>query len=256
MVNRLKPIVFAFVATAAISANAMSLNPSKSAQQDADTVMSCSTSIGFVGLVAILAIGAAGLVSFRVVRLNNLLSVEIEQRQRLYTELENIARNDHLTGLPNRRTFFEALDREVQRSNRHRRDTCIAMIDVDFFKRVNDRFGHARGDEALALVAQAIKNTLREHDTAGRLGGEEFAVCLPETTADQATSVAERIRVVIQNTPLTFGEETFTITVSIGVAHMETGETKDQLLSRADAALFNSKREGRNRISVATPNLS
>ena len=256
MVPRLKILFAVLVTCVCLPAHAV---PSMQYPEPADNARStlpCSTSMGIVGLGAILALGAAALVSFRVVRLNHLLATEIEQRQKLYSELESIAKTDHLTGLPNRRTFMDALDKEMHRSSRNKRDTCLALIDLDFFKSVNDPYGHVGGDEVRTVVADTVKDMLREQDTPGRIGGEEFAVCLPETDADQAFLVAERIRTAVEQTQIEFDSKAFTVTASIGVAHMMPGETRDKFIHRADTALYRAKHEGRNRVCLAPESLA
>lgn len=224
---------------------------------DVGTPRSYTTSMGLVGLGSFLVIGAATAVSRRVINLNHLLATEIDHRQKLHNELEHIANTDDLTTLQNRRTFMATLDKEIQRSARHNRDnTCVLMLDVDYFKRVNDQFGHTGGDAALKAIAIALKDVMRDQDAPGRLGGEEFAVCLPETNTEQALLVAERIRAEIEETSIMFDNKAFKVTTSIGVAQMLTGETKDQLLNRADIALYAAKREGRNRVCLAPETIS
>lgn len=151
------------------------------------------------------------------------------------------SRTDALTGLPNRREIQERLQDEVARSMRYDHALSLLMIDLDDFKSINDRFGHTAGDESLRRAAQAIDASIRSIDRAGRYGGEEFLVILPETAASGAQIVAERIRSSV--------EQTGHVTVSIGLTSLEN-QTADPslLIERADEALYEAKRAGKNRV--------
>lgn len=167
-------------------------------------------------------------------------------------ELEKMAQTDPLTGLFNRRHFWIRGAAEIARISRYARPLSALAIDLDHFKQINDRYGHSAGDEALRWFAKTLGGSLRQADIAARLGGEEFSVLLPETTLDNAERLAERIRLALAATPVTAGDETFSITASIGVAG--TGDTKttlESLLARADQALYQAKNGGRNRTVVA-----
>lgn len=124
------------------------------------------------------------------------------------------------------------------------------MLDIDNFKSINDRFGHAAGDRVIRSVADGIREQLRQTDVAGRLGGEEFAVLLPETSRDDATAIAERIRTAIDIRAVTHERGDIPFTVSVGVADLQPGGTLADLLVRADEALYRAKRSGRNRVVV------
>jgi diguanylate cyclase (GGDEF)-like protein len=152
---------------------------------------------------------------------------------------------DSLTGLMNRRYIETRLDEELRRSNRHGFPMSFMMLDVDEFKAYNDEFGHPEGDEALKLVSQVIKDTVRGVDVASRYGGEEFAILLPQTTAEEAETIAERIRRTIENTVFPARR----VTVSIGVASgsLSTSSARS-LVSAADKALYQAKRNGRNNV--------
>jgi diguanylate cyclase (GGDEF)-like protein len=167
------------------------------------------------------------------------------QREELYTR----ANTDGLTGLLNRRAFDEILVRELNRANASGRSLPVMMADIDFFKRVNDTWGHQAGDEVLRQVARALHRTLRPADVLCRFGGEEFAVLLRESKPRQATEVAERLRSAVAS--LTDLPPGIRITISIGLAGSLPGETLDALMARCDQALYCSKREGRNRVSIA-----
>jgi two-component system cell cycle response regulator len=168
--------------------------------------------------------------------------------------LENLIFEDPLTGLANRRFILTQLGGLVSGARRHGRALSIAVIDIDHFKAVNDRFGHAAGDEALATVTAALRGRLRAEDQLGRLGGEEFLALLPDADATAAAVAAEKLRAEVADTPLLYEGHDLRVTVSIGWAAWE-GEPADELLRRADDALFDAKRGGRDRVSGAPASL-
>jgi len=157
---------------------------------------------------------------------------------------------DPLTGLANRRHFVQALATEVARSRRYGAPLTVLLIDIDYFKRVNDRFGHAAGDGALATVANGLRSSCRQTDLPARYGGDEFALLLPETTAERGLLFAERLAAVLRTAPPNV-EGAPALTLSIGVAEGARGENADQLLKRADEALYQAKDAGRNRTVLA-----
>jgi diguanylate cyclase (GGDEF)-like protein len=160
-------------------------------------------------------------------------------------ELERLSITDALTGLFNRRHLIEVLAAEVRRVDRHDRNFAVLMIDIDHFKEYNDQLGHLAGDEALRKVAAVISEGIRDVDAAARYGGEEFVVVLPETDADGAAEVAERIRARLGKEKFDGGK----ITLSVGVAEFPThGKTPDAMLAAADAALYEAKNAGRDRV--------
>jgi diguanylate cyclase (GGDEF)-like protein len=162
-------------------------------------------------------------------------------------ELERLATTDSLTGLANRRHFLAALDGEWSRFQRYYRSLSVLMVDIDHFKGVNDRYGHAVGDEAIKAMAEACLHGKRKSDIVGRVGGEEFAVLLPETSLSRARTVAERIRKHIAAQPLGAREAQFTITASIGIAEASVSMSgPGSLLAAADEALYQAKAKGRN----------
>jgi diguanylate cyclase (GGDEF)-like protein len=158
------------------------------------------------------------------------------------------ARTDPLTGLFNARVFHERLEEEVARARRYGRPLCLLMIDVDGLKAVNDRGGHRAGDAALVRVAEALRGAARRTDVAARWGGDEFALLAPDTMADAAMTVGERIRSLVDD-----GRAGDPITVSVGVAALaeEDDAAGDGFRGRADLALYAAKREGRNRVVKA-----
>jgi diguanylate cyclase (GGDEF)-like protein/PAS domain S-box-containing protein len=184
-------------------------------------------------------------VSLRLSSLIDLLAAEAAVaigRADLFGRLEQMARTDDLTGLPNRRAWEEQLPTELARAWREERPLCVAMLDLDHFKDFNDRQGHQAGDRLLKQAAGAWRTSLRPYDTLARYGGEEFSVILPGCTLDDALGLVERLR---QQTPE--GE-----TCSAGIAEWDGAEQAEGLVGRADAALYRAKRGGRDR-SVVSP---
>jgi diguanylate cyclase (GGDEF)-like protein len=172
------------------------------------------------------------------------------ENARLHHVVRRQAITDELTGLVNRRRFMEALDAEIARAQRLRSGLSLLLADLDDFKRINDRFGHPAGDEALRAFADGLREHLREIDIAARLGGEEFAVLLPETGLEGALAVAERLRTTIRERPVLHeGETPVHLTASIGVAEYRHG-SRDDLLRAADAGLYQAKQQGKNRIAA------
>jgi len=179
---------------------------------------------------------------------------DITVRKEMERRLSLLATTDDLTGTLNRRAFFAAATQEIERADRYGGAVSVVMIDLDHFKRVNDSFGHATGDRVLREATAALARTLREPDILGRLGGEEFAVVLPETPLPGAIEAAERLRQAVAGLAIPAGEagaEPLRLTISLGVADRRAGETGiDGVLSRADAALYHAKKCGRDRVMV------
>lgn len=165
--------------------------------------------------------------------------------------LEKLATTDPLTEIWNRRSFMDRLQREIQRAYRFDQDLVVAMLDADHFKRVNDTYGHATGDQVLIGIANAAKSRLRDIDIVGRLGGEEFAICLAQTPQSGAEVVANRIREDIQKLVFNAGDAEFGVSVSIGMAMWQRGESASDALDRADKALYEAKETGRNKVVFA-----
>lgn len=189
-----------------------------------------------------------------LVRLMGRWAASVLAEDRMRRDLERLATSDPLTGLWNRRRFMDLAEGEIARAVRYRRAASVLMIDVDRFKSINDRHGHGAGDQALVAMAHACSAQLRAQDIFARLGGEEFAVLLPETGEAAAREVAERLRAAVAALRLPVGEETLAITISLGVAGMLPGETGvEAMLQRADRALYKAKALGRNRAETAPP---
>jgi diguanylate cyclase (GGDEF)-like protein len=163
-------------------------------------------------------------------------------------DIEEQARRDELTGVFNRRVLMAALTAEKNRCDRTGEVFCVCIIDVDFFKRVNDEIGHLAGDEVLRRLAQVVQQDLRAMDVFGRYGGEEFMQILPHTRMDGALARADRVRMQARALDLSDFAQACSISVSIGVAQYRSGESVMETLSRADAALYDAKRAGRNRV--------
>ncbi len=175
---------------------------------------------------------------------------------RYHAEIHQLATNDALTELPNRRHFIEAVDKEIARSARLGLPLAMCIVDIDHFKLINDKYGHIAGDDALRQLALVLRGFVRSGDIAARIGGEEFAVVLPETSAEDAASTfAETLREAIAQSTFTLHGEDRKITVSVGIAGMCPGrQTRSTLMHAADAALYRAKDEGRNCVRVTPVN--
>lgn len=175
------------------------------------------------------------------------------QLEELNDRLDRMAHIDELTGLANRRRFYEQLHQSWSICQQLNSDLTVAIIDFDFFKQINDSFGHQAGDRVLSTAAAIIQKLIRDEDLAARLGGEEFAILLPGIDLESALQVADRIRRKIAESPVLENEGgDIHITVSIGVASLLSGkESADTLISKADEALYASKQAGRNKVSFA-----
>lgn len=179
---------------------------------------------------------------------------DISKQKTLEDELKHKVNHDYLTGLNSRDWFMNQALIELNRANRFSSPLSLLMLDIDFFKTVNDTHGHQVGDIALKSVADIAKSTLRDFDICARLGGEEFAVLLPETNKSQAYEIAERLRLAIENSkvPLPSGGLPLTMTISIGVSSMTSKDDNiDVLISKADKALYEAKKTGRNKVCAS-----
>jgi diguanylate cyclase (GGDEF)-like protein len=174
------------------------------------------------------------------------------ENARLHERVQRQATTDELTGLVNRRRFLEALETELERARLFETPLSLVLADLDDFKLVNDRHGHLAGDHALQTFGDLLQEHLRVVDVAGRLGGEEFAVLLPETNAESASLVADRMRRALADAPLELpGGNRVPLTASFGIAELAPGQASEQFVSRADAALYEAKAAGKNRVSLA-----
>ena len=169
--------------------------------------------------------------------------------------LSEVSARDALTGLYNRPYVLEKIESELNRALRHGSPISLLMLDIDFFKKINDEYGHPTGDEVLKGIGRVLRESCRVYDVPGRYGGEEFCVVLPETRVGNTTTVAERIRSRLASAPIDAFDVAISVTASIGVAGMEaTAEdavlSAAMLIDRADRALYSAKRQGRNRVEL------
>jgi len=177
----------------------------------------------------------------------------MQQSKANQEELERLANFDSLTGLHNRRAILHRLDEHIKQVRRYEGELSLLMLDIDYFKKVNDQYGHLIGDEVLENVAVLMQQNVRNTDSVGRYGGEEFIVVLSETDLSSALIVAERLRNAIEAAEMRGSEgNMFGITVSQGVSSYKPGEDKQSLISRADDALYRAKQNGRNRVETST----
>lgn len=176
------------------------------------------------------------------------LLVDVSRHLAYEAELERLARTDGLTGLWNRRYFVEQCLHEMRRAERMSEPLCLMMLDLDHFKQINDRHGHAAGDAVLVAFAHLLKASLREMDIPGRLGGEEFCIGLPGITLEEAFAVANRLRQSIEAMEIPFEGHAIRITASVGLGKWDGRESLDALLGRVDACLYRAKDSGRNTV--------
>lgn len=172
--------------------------------------------------------------------------LDITRRKEFEHRLSHMAHIDPLTGLANRRLLMERLRQEVERAERYDQRFVLAMLDVDHFKRFNDKHGHDVGDQILVAVARHMEGALRDYDICGRWGGEEFLLVLPQTALVDAHAVITRLHHGISQVSIQIHRKTLSVTVSIGLAEHQPGEGYAETLLRADAALLTAKRSGRN----------
>lgn len=171
-------------------------------------------------------------------------------RKQLEAEKQR-ALTDALTGLPNREAYNERSYQEMLRWQRYQHPLTMAVIDIDFFKKINDNYGHQTGDKVLKIVSSAVAKRLREVDFMARFGGEEFVILLPETGADNALLMLNRIREGLAKAPFRYKDQKISITVSIGIAEFKEGDTTETIFEKADQALYKAKETGRNKCIVA-----
>lgn len=182
------------------------------------------------------------------------LHAAMQKNEEARKVLETLANKDGLTGLTNRRHFMIAADAELQRAHRYRRPVTIGMADIDFFKKVNDTYGHAAGDSVLQAFAELTRDTLRQSDLVCRYGGEEFAFLLPESPLSEAAQLGERYRARCESADITLPDgRNIRVTMSMGLADASNCAL-DEALKRADEALYAAKAQGRNRVVVAGTN--
>jgi diguanylate cyclase (GGDEF)-like protein len=171
-----------------------------------------------------------------------------------FSSVKNMAIYDTLTGLYNRRYFEEKLEVEAQKSFYSGAPISLVMVDIDFFKKVNDTFGHTEGDQVLCKISSLLKASVRKKDTVARYGGEEFILILPEAGLEQSFVIAERIRQLVENTPFEVGRAQVNLTLSMGISNFPSHRVKsrEELVKMADQALYDAKRGGRNKVCIFT----
>ena len=180
----------------------------------------------------------------------NLASIAIENRNTRF-ELEHRAYSDYLTNLPNRRYFIEQAELELSRYHRYGGEFSLIMFDIDNFKQINDKYGHSIGDLVLQKIAQICRLLLRDIDLIGRIGGEEFALVLPQTNMQEASNVAKKLRIAISKEKIIINEEvSFNFTASFGITCASKYKSIDDLLIQSDLALYEAKNSGRNQVCI------
>jgi diguanylate cyclase (GGDEF)-like protein len=171
-----------------------------------------------------------------------------------FSSIKNIAIYDTLTGLYNRRYFEERLGVETQKSFCSGTPLSLVMVDIDLFKKVNDTFGHAEGDQVLCKISSLLKTSVRKKDTVARYGGEEFILILPEAGLEESFVIAERIRRLVENSAFEVGQAQVNLTLSMGISNFPShrAKSKEELVKMADQALYDAKRGGRNKVCIFT----
>jgi len=171
-------------------------------------------------------------------------SVETSYHEEIY----RLMTYDGLTGVHNKRYFHETLEREVSRCKRYGRVLSLIVFDIDLFKSVNDTYGHIAGDAVLRQLASLVRVNIRREDIFARVGGEEFALILPETQGPEASAVADKIRKLVEASEFSFDTITIPVTVSLGVGSLDPADSAESLFAKADANLYRAKQAGRNRV--------
>lgn len=183
------------------------------------------------------------------------LAKENKELKRLKKELEKIAMYDTLSGLLNRLSLFNRIDIEIERALRAMFPLSGIMLDIDHFKEINDNYGHQCGDAVIKEIGERLRNQLRKYDYAGRYGGEEFFIILPNTDLNQARAIGERFRRDIENSTFNCMGEKIAITVSLGIAQYRPSESREKWIDRADKAMYNAKQRGRNCVCTEADDL-
>jgi diguanylate cyclase (GGDEF)-like protein len=184
------------------------------------------------------------------------LSHEIEERKRLEAALNDLAIADPLTGLYNRRHFFNLAEMQLEQATRYERTLSVMVLDIDHFKQINDTYGHAVGDRVIKHLAGNIEPTIRRADVTARFGGDEFVILMPETDSSQAVHLAERLQHQVAEKTISAKQSSFHLTLSIGVASSSAHNhvaSIDVLLEMADHALYQAKESGGNRVCIYEP---
>lgn len=178
-----------------------------------------------------------------------------EENELLNKKINHVSSIDDLTGIKNRKSFIEETEKEIFRSRRHKEDLSLLVLDIDFFKKINEDNGIEAGDVILKEFCRTCIEKLRKNDTIARVGGEELAILLPQTDILEAELVAEKLRKTINRQGISYKDKLLRYTISIGVAYYQ-GEDLEALISKADYALYEAKSSGRNRVVKYTGNIS
>ncbi len=203
-----------------------------------DVLYGMNTKLRFAGSMAFVTIMAYCMERARV--------QATQAHLRVSESLEDLARTDELTGMLNRRGIQERVSAELSRSQRHKQEMSIVLCDADYFKRINDTYGHDVGDEALRKLAKQLQATVRVSDSVGRWGGEEFILLLPNTSIEKAYLLVERIRMRIASEPLALNGRSIKLSISCGLASTKFSNDLSSLLKCADMSLYDAKEQGRN----------
>ena len=216
-------------------------------EQQSDTIRNKDRMIVAIVLVSLVFF----IMIYLLLRVNRLRRKSNEELKDVNSKLYELATTDGMTNLFNRRHFLEISQREFIRQQRLKSQFALLMMDIDFFKQVNDKYGHAMGDEAIRSVARLLNGSLREYDLAGRIGGEEFAMMLVNCDIGAASEIAQRLCKEISETKVIYSGQRIKITISIGLSQLEAGDADvEQTLHRADKALYKAKQSGRNRVVI------
>lgn len=180
--------------------------------------------------------------------------VDITEQRAYQEKLKKLASTDELTNIYNRRFFMMRMEELFASVQREQQQVCVAMFDLDYFKKVNDTYGHAMGDEVLQRIAAQVQKNIRRTDIFARIGGEEFAIIMPHTAPQEASVLAEKLRLVISQTDFSYKNEKFRVTATFGVAAMlKDAPRADIVLNQADQAVYEGKNAGRNRVTLGSP---
>jgi diguanylate cyclase (GGDEF)-like protein len=175
------------------------------------------------------------------------LAINISEHKLLEEKLKKLTELDDLTGAYNRRFFLQCMKNETEIARRRSQDLSLIILDADYFKKINDKHGHAQGDRALQHLSRTISRHLRSGNIFARIGGEEFAILCPSTGQQEALDLAERLCQLVATTPLDLDQDRIALTISLGVTALRDSDTRiEQLLIRADQALYTAKHNGRN----------
>ena len=182
---------------------------------------------------------------------SDIFLARITELERELETTSDLVRHDQLTGVLNRRGLEEIFTKEAARATRHETSLCVALIDIDNFKKLNDSMGHDTGDEALIHLATICRETLRPQDTVARFGGEEFIILLPDTPLNDAASALTRLQRELTKKFFLHGNDKVLITFSAGVTRMKPDDTQATVIKRADDAMYQAKQTGKNRVVTA-----